>query len=73
MLEGKQYLLANLPDVEHCRNIYYWYYATMAMHNFLGPEWDAWNRKVRRVLIQTQAKEGCAAGSWDPRRPTLDS
>ena len=72
MLEGQECLLANLPENSLMRNTYYWYYATMAMHNMGGPEWDAWNRKMRRVLIESQAKEGCAAGSWDPRKPTLD-
>ena len=54
------------------RNTYYWYYATMAMHNMGGPEWDAWNRSNAPLLIESQAKEGCATGSWDPRKPTLD-
>jgi hypothetical protein len=72
MLEGKQYLLDNLPDDQVMRNSYYWYYATLAMHNFGGPEWDAWNRKMRRVLIESQDKEGCATGSWNPMEPSFD-
>ncbi len=72
MLEGKQYLLANLPDDKMMRNTYYWYYATLTMHNFSGPQWDSWNRKMRRILIESQDKEGCAMGSWDPQEPTLD-
>ena len=42
------------------------------MHNQPGPQWDTWNRKMRRILIDTQCKEGCAAGSWDPAKPTKD-
>ena len=57
--------MANPPD-KGGRNVYYWYYATQVMHNMAGPEWDTWNRKMRRVLIDSQDKEGCAAGSWDP-------
>jgi hypothetical protein len=72
MVEGKQYLLENLPDENLQRDVYYWYYATLVMHNFMGPDWDTWNRKMRRVLIKTQCKGGCAEGSWDPERPTLD-
>jgi hypothetical protein len=72
MLEGKQYLLENLPDDQLMRNTYYWYYATLVMHNFGGSEWDAWNRKMRRILILSQEKQGCATGSWDPLEPTLD-
>jgi hypothetical protein len=72
MLEGKEYLLQNLPDDQILRNSYYWYYATLAMHNFGGPEWDAWNRKMRRILIESQEKQGCAMGSWNPLEPTFD-
>jgi hypothetical protein len=73
MREGVQYLLANLPDNTLLRDTYYWYYATLAMHNIGGAEWDGWNRKMRRVLIESQIKGGCAEGSWDPVKPTLDS
>ncbi len=69
--EGIAYLMAHLPDVKS-RNTYYWYYATQVMHNAPGPEWDVWNRKMRRVLIDSQVKEGCAAGSWDPTDPAPD-
>jgi hypothetical protein len=72
MLEGKQYLLENLPDDQLMRNTYYWYYATLVMHNFGGQEWDVWHRKMRRILILSQEKQGCATGSWDPLEPTLD-
>jgi hypothetical protein len=69
--EGVTYLIDHLPDDQQ-RNIYYWYYAMQVMHNVDGPQWDTWNRKTRRILIQTQVKEGCAAGSWDPALPTRD-
>ncbi len=72
ILEGKAYLLANGPELQK-RNIYYWYYATQVMHNVLGPEWDKWNRQMRRLLIDTQSRDGCAAGSWDPAAPTTDA
>ncbi len=72
MDEGKAYLLSNAPDMQ-LRNIYYWYYATQVMHNLLGPEWDRWNRQMRRVLIESQSKQGCASGSWDPIQPTPDA
>jgi hypothetical protein len=73
MIEGKDYLMKNPPDNSSTRNSYYWYYATMVMHNFLGPDWDAWNRQMRRVLIEAQEKEDCATGSWDPENPTSDT
>ncbi len=71
MVEGAAFLMRNQPD-KGKRNIYYWYYATMVMHNQPGPDWDTWNRKMRRYLIDSQCKDGCAAGSWDPNKPTKD-
>jgi hypothetical protein len=74
MRESTEYLLAHLPDASLQRDVYYWYYATMAMHNLSGPQWDAWNRQMRKTLITTQIKdtESCSNGSWDPDRPTRD-
>ena len=71
MNEGVQYLMARTAD-KSGRNLYYWYYATQVMHNVPGENWDNWNRKMRRALIDTQEKEGCAAGSWDPEKPSKD-
>ena len=48
-------------------------FCALVMHNFLDADWDAWNRKMRRVLIESQEREGCASGSWDPDRPTVDA
>ena len=84
MIAGTSCLTQNAPNVRgHYlydddqinltgRNIYYWYYATQVMHNQPGPAWDKWNRKMRRLLIETQASSGCASGSWDPAAPTKD-
>ncbi len=71
IVEGMNYFMTLLPNPKS-RNCYYWYYATQVMHNLPGPEWDRWNREMRRVLTETQAKEGCALGSWDPQLPTPD-
>ena len=71
MLEGIAYLMHQLPNPQ-ARNIYYWYYATQVLHNVPGPDWDNWNRKMRKLLIQTQVKSGCAEGSWDPVEPVKD-
>ena len=71
MQEGMGFIMKQLPK-PNTRFLYFWYYATQVMHNLPGPEWDKWNREMRRVLIDTQCKEGCAAGSWDPDRPAPD-
>lgn len=61
---GVKYLMENMPD-KHKDNCYYYYYATQVMHNIPGSDWDAWNRVMRKQLIESQVKSGCAAGSWD--------
>jgi prenyltransferase beta subunit len=71
LVEGQRYMMSHLPDQsDNPRDLYYWYYATQVMHNMLGEDWDTWNRKMRKTLIETQSKDGCARGSWDPNRPT---
>jgi hypothetical protein len=71
IVNGIDYLLAHKPDITQ-RNTYYWYYATQVMHNCPGPQWDEWNRHMRKILIDTQDTKGCAAGSWDPDQPEPD-
>jgi Prenyltransferase and squalene oxidase repeat len=70
---GVQYLMANQPDEQNARNVYYWYYATQVLHNMADKDWDTWNRKMRKILVTSQAKEGCATGSWDPDKPVRDA
>ena len=53
--DGVAYLMNHLPDTREA-DIYYWYYATQAMHNLPGPEWQTWNRAMRRVLTETQTR-----------------
>jgi hypothetical protein len=36
-------------------------------------DWDQWNRKMRKILVDTQCKTGCATGSWDPEVPNRDT
>jgi len=73
MQAGLDYLMKHSPDaVKGNRNIYYLYYATQVVHNVPGPQWEDWNRQMRRILIETQEKEGCATGSWSPDKPTKD-
>ena len=65
MEEGHRYLMQNLPPANP-KNCYYGFHATQVLHNLGGADWDTWNRQMRRTLIDSQVKEGCAAGSWDP-------
>ncbi len=73
MAEGVSLLLRNMPD-SGGRNLYYWYYATQVLHNVSGPDWDNWNRRMRKVLVDSQCREdNCAMGSWDPDKPSKDA
>ena len=72
MTRGLAYLTQNSATRE-ARDIYYWYYATQVMHNLPGRDWDNWNRQVRRLLVESQVREGCATGSWNPEKPTRDA
>jgi len=63
--EAGDYLLGELPG-EGQVNFYYWYYATLAMHQLQGDHWGRWNDALRKTLIRSQRKTGRLAGSWDP-------
>ena len=63
--DGVQYLINAIPIPQEY-DTYYWYYATQAMHNVPGPEWEKWNRAMRKLLLDNQTKTGCATGSWNP-------
>ncbi|MBB3209664.1 hypothetical protein FHS27_005504 [Rhodopirellula rubra] len=45
-------------------DIYYNYYAAQVLRQTGGPEWDAFNTQLRDWLVETQAQEGGAKGSW---------
>ncbi len=62
----------HLVDFDRGRNVYYWYYATQAVHHMGGEYWKRWNEVMRQALPEQQIKAGRERGSWDPNRPTLD-
>ncbi len=68
-----EYLMDNQPDARTTHNLYYWYFGTQAMHSLADKDWDAWNRRIRSILVNTQSREGCASGSWDPDKPQRDT
>jgi hypothetical protein len=73
VVEGLQLLKANLPGGPSSpRNAYFSYFATRVWHNVGGPDWEAWKTPLRKSLVEMQCREGCAAGSWDPLKPTTD-
>jgi hypothetical protein len=63
--EAAGFLLQNDPD-RGPTNVYYWYYATLALYQHGGESWTRWNAKVRDRIIGLQNTSGHQAGSWAP-------
>jgi hypothetical protein len=72
--EGQAMLLKNQPGQSE-ENLYYWYYATIAMYQMRGdgntaetqsPAWIQWNESLKRQLCSTQVSTGKLEGSWNP-------
>lgn len=60
-------------DPSDLHSEYYWYYATLAMFQRGGDEWQQWNAKLRDTVLTLQVREkgrdgrkSAAYGSWDP-------
>ncbi|MCC9643013.1 terpene cyclase/mutase family protein [Rhodopirellula sp. JC740] len=48
-------------------NVYYWYYATQALHHYGGEPWRKWNSVMRKEIPRLQLRRGAEAGSWSPQ------
>ena len=57
--EAERYLLQELPGAGR-DNYYYWYYATLALHQLQDDAWTRWNQALKERLLATQR----ADGSW---------
>jgi hypothetical protein len=68
--EATTQLLSALPDADRV-NLYYWYYATLALHHRQqtsdksAAAWHAWNDALTSVLLSKQVAGGPDAGSWN--------
>jgi outer membrane biosynthesis protein TonB len=68
--EATRQLLATLPNRQRV-NLYYWYYATLALHHRSlagdanAAAWRAWNDAITSVLLESQLATGPDAGSWN--------
>jgi hypothetical protein len=67
MKESAAFILSQPPKWDGAAPTFHWYYATLAMFQQQGDEWDRWNRQLSPILVEHQRKEGTAAGSWDPQ------
>lgn len=65
--EAVQTILAGDPsDTQSRPNEYFLYYATLALHEHQGPEWEQWNTALQSRLLAIQERSGPDAGSWSP-------
>ncbi|HEX5472346.1 MAG TPA: squalene--hopene cyclase [Lacipirellulaceae bacterium] len=68
--EATRQLLAELPRADRL-NLYYWYYATLALHHrqqsgdAAMAAWHMWNDTLTGALLNTQVSDGPDAGSWN--------
>lgn len=63
--EAASFVLQETPGVGMA-NHYYWYYATLAMHQLQGDAWQRWNAALKQELLGAQQRGGEFAGSWAP-------
>ncbi len=71
--EAQRMLLSRLPGRGE-ENLYYWYYATLALYQLRGDgddsknslTWNQWNDALKRELCASQLPQGPNAGSWNP-------
>jgi hypothetical protein len=72
-----KHVAADLPEISKDRlsvDYYYWYYGSLALNQFDGPDsprktqklWGAWNKAVVAALdeLQTEEPKSCRHGGW---------
>ena len=76
--QGAEVLLADLPALGSAEtpqvDYYYWYYGSLALNQFDGPDsprrtnrfWGPWNRAMNDTILalQDKSKEACSFGGW---------
>ena len=65
--EATRYLSEEKPGTAAGKpNLYYWYYATLALRQSESAAWREWNASLQQALLSRQERIGDAAGSWNP-------
>ncbi|MCA8974666.1 MAG: hypothetical protein KDC98_08085, partial [Planctomycetes bacterium] len=62
-------ILKRLPewdDKAGSIDLYYWYYASMALYQVGDAPWRTWSKALHRALLPSQRTDDAFAGSWDP-------
>jgi hypothetical protein len=71
-LTAASLLTSDLPEWKQNKvDFYYWYYASLALFQYDGPEgpvWKKWNEPMKNAIVPHQKgrADGCKIGSWDP-------
>lgn len=64
--EATQMIMSHLPGSKP-DNVYFWYYASLALFQLQDENWRVWNGALKARLLQTQEPAyGAEAGSWTP-------
>ncbi len=66
MIESAAHLAERLPKRQSV-DFYYFYYGCLALYQHQGPIWEAWNERMRALLLSLQIQDGDHAGSWKAR------
>jgi serine/threonine protein kinase len=73
-LAGVNLLVSDLPEWKTNKiDTYYWYFTTMALFQYDGPDgpfWKKWVEPMKNAIVPNQrtGKDGCRNGSWDPEQ-----
>ena len=70
--EAAEFLLQNESD-RGKTNVYYWYYATLALYQHGGEPWTKWNAKIRDRIVGLQSTVGPPDRKLGARRQPLRS
>ena len=57
--EAEEFMLSEMPG-SGPDNYYYWYYASLALHQLQDDAWRQWNARMKKRLLETQLPDG----SW---------
>ncbi|MEM7312730.1 MAG: prenyltransferase/squalene oxidase repeat-containing protein, partial [Planctomycetota bacterium] len=61
--EAAEFIGRELPGYGR-PNLYYWYYATLALSQTDSAVWEHWNSALKHQLLMTQQQRGDNRGSW---------
>jgi len=69
LIEKGVKLLIDTAPPDKTRAPYYWYYGTQVVHHYQGPEWEKWNRAMRKIWVDKQIRDPRSTdyGSWNPK------